>query len=549
MPTISKPALQNLYNKLAADPNAKLDENALDDIVAIVGDKKGTFGIGGRSSEAVAQKLQQSNLSREEKLKLALEGLDNNEKQDIHVFVADATISSRIDPVVLNFLKALIGLEALRNPAHVEGPRADPNSPEVQAATKMRELIKTNKLRDYYDAAIGAVDNPALKQEALDLFSKLPTVKPGMSADDFVRAGLWTVPPRGIAEMQKSARYLPGRQVLIETNVFASTPPGWSPYGYHDDVNRKIGTYDKTGPVAVTHRATLVGEDPQNKNNFLVNVDGKTDGPVSVPKEMVYRHNHPHQLDPSNIHSDTKRTIPWGGNWQIDYASPLAKAKLCEIALKMDEHVQKLDFTKLFSDSVIDRSSKTVEIQKKCNELVFRSIDMRYPRDDGQPFTDAGRCVQGERDVARQAIRGTGMCVQQSCVYGALLMPFMEILGIDGQYRSGNCFRNIKGEKKNVFAPDSSTGHGWWQVTFRPSMEMSVTDRTWDQVNLTLDRAYGFPRGDRYADRDIWGYSRKPLSNTDVNVSGNISVETFERQFAREGDGRENHISRLNNDG
>jgi hypothetical protein len=120
------------------------------------------------------------------------------------------------------------------------------------------------------------------------------------------------------------------------------------------------------------------------------------------------------------------------------------------------------------------------------------------------------------------------------------------VLGVDGQYRSGNVFRNIKGQTENVFSSNYSSGHGWWQVTFRPSMEMTVTDRTWDQVNLTLDRAYGFPRGDRYADSDIYGYVPKPITDTDVNVSGTVTAQTFERQFAREGDGRENHISRHN---
>ena len=94
-----------------------------------------------------------------------------------------------------------------------------------------------------------------------------------------------------------------------------------------------------------------------------------------------------------------------------------------------------------------------------------------------------------------------------------------------------------------MFAPDYSPGHGWWQVTFRPTMEMTVTDRTWNQVNLPLDRAYGFPYGDRYGSSDIQGYVAKPVGATDVDVSGKVSAATFERQFSRAGDGRENHIA------
>ena len=47
---------------------------------------------------------------------------------------------------------------------------------------------------------------------------------------------------------------------------------------------------------------------------------------------------------------------------------------------------------------------------------------MKYPK--GTPFADPGRVTDDEDDVALQAIRGTGMCVQQSAVFGALLTPF-----------------------------------------------------------------------------------------------------------------------------
>jgi hypothetical protein len=125
----------------------------------------------------------------------------------------------------------------------------------------------------------------------------------------------------------------------------------------------------------------------------------------------------------------------------------------------------------------------------------------------------------------------------------------MDALGVDAQFRFGGCFRNINSATDNVFSSTYGSPHGWWQVTFRPSMEMTVTDRTWDQVNLTLDLAYGFPYGDRYANRNIEGFTPQKLADTDVNVSGDVSVATFERQFSQVGHGRENHISRHNRDG
>jgi hypothetical protein len=273
---------------------------------------------------------------------------------------------------------------------------------------------------------------------------------------------------------------------------------------------------------------------------------------VSVTKQSIFSHNQPHELQKRYIQSDTKRDLPYGGweSWNIDFSSPLAKAKFAEVALKMDEFVSKIDFTKEHVKSGTVGNKKVADLQKSCINTIFRSIDMKYPREDGKPFTDPGRAPQGTRDAARQAVRGTGMCVQQSTVMGALMTPFMDILGIDGQYRSGNCFRNINSATDNVYAPDYESGHGWWQITLRPSMEMTVTDRTWNQVNLPLDRAYGFPYGDRYANTNITGFVPEPTKPTDVNVSGDVTVKTLERQFSQKGDGRENHISLTqNNDG
>lgn len=559
MPSITKPALRDLYTQLvdrARTSPQRVDTAILDRIVAIVGDHAGS------SSESIAGQLQTGRLTPEQKLKLAQNGLDAGERADLHALLVDPAFLGMLDPVAANFLKALVGLEALQ---HVDAMAASGStssalafpSSEAQAAAKLRELVKSGDIKKYYAAVIGAVDNPTLKAEAEALFAKLPVVKPGMSGADFVKAGLWTVAPRGIEEMQKSARYLPGRQVLVETNLFAKIPAPNAPE--YERERRKIGSYDAAGPVAVTHRATLVGQDPAQPDNFLVKVDGH-ETTISVRKISVIEQNQPMPLSKQHIHSDTKRDLPFGvwGTWQVDFSSPLAKAKLCEIAIAMDKLVGQLDFTKQQTEGASgaigaifgrgDVAKRMVELQKACVDIVFNAIDMKYPRDDGRDFADAGRVNTGVQDAARQAIKGTGMCVQQSTVFGALLTPFMDVLGVDGQFRLGNCFRNINRATDNVFSRDWQSPHGWWQLTYRPSMEMTVTDRTWDQVNLTLDKAYGFPYGDRYANRNIEGFSPAPVSTTDVNVSGDVSVQTFDRQFSQRGDGRENHISRHNDD-
>lgn len=549
MPVIQKPALRDLYQRItgAQSGGAKLDSATLDRIVGIVGD---------------ASDAQLSGLTREQKLAVAQKGLDAQERADITTLLGDASFAAKLEPAAANFLKAIVGIEALKGVDTIDGSSsssavANVNAPEVQAANKLRELIKSGDLSKWYDAVIGATNNPALKAQAEALFGKLPVVKPGMSGADFVRAGLWTMAPRGIDEMQKSARYLPGRQVLVETTLYAKIPAPRDPS--YESERRKIGTFDASGPLAVTYRATLVGEDPANAQNFLVKVDG-SDKPVSVTKVSLIKQNQPFVLNDQHIQSDVKRDLPFGvwGTWNVDFSTPLARAKLCEIAIGMDQFVKQLDFTKQKTTpsggaigAVFGRgemAKKMVELQKDCVETVFRAIDMKYPKDDGSRFTDPGRVHNDVRDVARQAVKGTGMCVQQSTVFGALLTPFMDALGVDAQFRLGNCFRNINDATNNVYSAGFMSPHGWWQLTFRPSMEMTVTDRTWDQVNLTLDLAYGFPYGDRYANRNIEGFRPQAIASTDVNVTGDVSVQTFERQFSEVGNGRENHISRHNRD-
>src|SRR5689334_4307144 len=99
MPSIQKPALQDLYNRLVAQPaHQKVDSSVLDRIVAIVGDSPST------STAAVQQQLD-SGLSREQKLALAQKGLDASEKADLHALLADGAFAARLDPVAANFLK------------------------------------------------------------------------------------------------------------------------------------------------------------------------------------------------------------------------------------------------------------------------------------------------------------------------------------------------------------------------------------------------------------------------------------------------------------
>jgi len=573
MPTINKPALRNLCQDLVAkhqqDPAVKIDAKVLDQIVAIIGDSDTV------TSDDVAAKLRNGNLLPEEKLALARAGLDDGEKADVQALLADTTMTPLLDPVAQNFLKALVGIEPLQPTdgvgatSRVDTVGAVPPDTEIQAVESIRKLIKSGQLKQYYDAAIGIGSDPALKAEALKVFNALPKITAATKAEDMVKLGLWSTAPRGIEAMQKSARYLPGRPVMVKTNVnvdffrtldfkpihmFKVREDGERQYfrkvvedpngslrasdgkSYRLDGDEKSYRtedllnyleYDADGPEGITYRATIADEDG---DNFLVEVDGK-DEPISVPKTQVFELNQPQEY--------TGDEMNYGKH--TDYNDPLMKAKVAEAAIKMDELVGKLDFTKAKTEEPSGRLSifghgrgaeEMVEIQKQCVQVVHDAIDMRYPGSDSSgPGRTSGR------EVGRQAVRGVGSCYEQASVMLGMLVPFHELLGVDVRFVSGSCYR----DRTNTDRPFGTGGHGWLQLTYRPSMQSTICDRTWAQPNHPMDKAYSF-WGDRYPGSTYGGAKPAELTDTDLNFTGDVSVADFERQFGEQGDGRENHV-------
>lgn len=520
---IQNPALRSVAADLAArrraDPTATPGE-AFVRILALVGERPG------KTAAQISDDLRSSALAPEAKLALVQAGLSPDEKSDLKALLEDPQVGPMFDATSANFLKALVGLEPLKaidgfQPAtqvpQTKPVTLTPEASAIAAVRQMRELVKSGELKKYYDAAIG-IGDPALKDAALKLFSDLPKIDNNVTADQMVAYGLWTQAPKGIEQMQKSARYLPGRQVLVETTV-------------HSDVfdTKNFLSYKEDGVKARTYRATLAGEDG---DNFLVKVDGKDD-PISVPKQRVYDLNQPQTFEGDTLSLSTT----------TDYASPFVKAKIAEAAIKMDPMVSKLDFTQ--GDvksgrvrSLFSRGSKnTSELQRQCVTVVHDVIDMKYPK--GNVYQEPGR--SSGRDTGRQAVRGIGVCFDQASVMLGLLNPFREMLGVDAQFISGGIYRNIKTPGQNPFGGGGA--HGWLQLTYRPSMELRICDRTWTQPDHPADRAYS-RFGDRYPSSLYRGGKVAPLEDTDVDMSGKISVATFERQFGEQGkDGRENHMS------
>jgi hypothetical protein len=166
---------------------------------------------------------------------------------------------------------------------------------------------------------------------------------------------------------------------------------------------------------------------------------------------------------------------------------------------------------------------------------------MKYPK--GSVYNEPGR--NSGSDAGRLAVRGIGSCYMQGSVMAGLLAPFRKSLGVDVQFISGGVYRNTKASDPadKQFSSFNREAHGWLQLTYRPSMELRICDRTWQQSDHPADRAYS-KWGDRYPKTRYRGLATAEVSATDVNMSGNVSVATFDRQFGGRGvDGRDNHMS------
>lgn len=522
---INKPALRNLAQELVKkaeqDPSAKVGEQQLDEILATVGDR---FW---KSSDGLRDTFARGGLGVDEKIALAQPGISSSEKDDLKALVTDPGFAAIMDPAVAAHLSALAGVAfaGSGDAASATGTAAPARvsnmtftDTQLEAVKKFKDLHQSGKLRAYYDAATGAVDNAALKTEAMELFQSLPPMSPTSNAEAFVAAGLWPSAPKGLDALEKSARYLPGRQVLVKTTVHPEV------FDDRDFLSYKPAS--EGGKEAITYRATIAGEDG---DNFLVKVDGKAD-PISVPKKDIYHLNQPHDTDALKTGEYTYNV---GGG--ANYDDAFMKAKVAEAALDIADIVKDIDYTKMSTGGVIGGfgRSKMVELQRKAVKGIHDVIDMKYPKGS---YSEPGRSRGG--GAGRQAMKGVGVCFDQGGVMLAMLMPFAKPLGLDVQFISGGVYRNISSRGQNPF---SGGAHGWLQVTYRPSMEMRIVDRTWQQADHPADRAYS-RWGDRYPAGHYWGMKTKPVSDTDVNMS--ISTQTFDRQFGEQGrDGRDNHMS------
>ncbi|MDP7038035.1 MAG: hypothetical protein QGI45_02675 [Myxococcota bacterium] len=386
-------------------------------------------------------------------------------------------------------------------------------APQTQAVVKFKSLMQSGKLQSYYDAYNGKVDDPQLKAEAVALFKELPTIDINTDPAKLVALGLITTAPKGIDFAQKSPRYLPGRQVMVRTTLQTQ-----------DRSNGVFGTYDPNGNVGITHKASILGEEG---DKFLIQIDG-SDDPIKLSKKEIYELNQP-QVFP-------ERPFTLNGV-KVDYAHEGTKAKLCEALIKMDPHLSQIDFTKSNQDSSTGvaafftggGAAKTQGLQEKCVRAVHDVIKMRYSHD-----------MNRGDEVGVLAMGSDGQCYSQAAVNAALLNPLTKLLGVDMRFINGRVFRNASGDP-----PFNGGNHGWLQVTYRPSMETKITDRTWMQASISMDRAYSFA-GDRWPFGLINPNGRTSLAKveaTDLEFSGDAQLHIRDRDHGVAGrDDRSNHM-------
>lgn len=525
--SIQKPALRQLASELIKkheqDPAAKVDEKQLDEILAVVGDR--FFA----SSDSLRTRFAAGGLSLEEKVALAKRGLDASEKSDLKALVTNPAIAAMLDGAAAVQLSALAGVQYANTTdgAGATGAAGRVSNMEftpaqLEAVKEFQSLFKSGKLQGHYDALTGATQNPQLKEKAEALFSALPPMGPSANPEAFVAAGFWAQAPKGIDQLEKSARYLPGRQILVKTSVNGEVFDGNKFLEYKPK--------DQGGKEAVTYRATISGE---SGDNFLVKVDGKTE-PIEVPKKEVFALNQPHDVESTKSGEHSYR---FGYSATADYDDKFMKAKVAEAACEIADIVEKLDFTKVSTGGVIGGfgAKKTSEMQRQAVGRIHDAIDMKYSMPSPP---DAGRT--SDSNAGRQAMKGVGTCFKQAGVMLAMLAPFQQTLGFDVQAISGGVYRNVRNPGQNPF---NTGAHGWLQLTYRPSMELRIIDRTWQQSDHAADRAYS-RFGDRYPGAFVRDFSTKPVTDTDVSFSGGLSVATFDRQFGEAGrDGRDNHMS------
>ncbi len=406
--------------------------------------------------------------------------------------------------------------------------RPQPRSDTLSALAKARleagesasEVFRTmgpEFWNDIYKAVIAGPTAPAetraIAADALRLFASLPKITPEMAPQELVEMGILKKLPDGWERMDQTPRYIPGRQVMVQTHINTN-------FGNP----KSFGEYLATGSVGLTHRATLVGE---RGDNFLVEIDGRAE-PVEISKQVVAALNQPQQYG--------------GGKFSVngvivDYNDPYMKMNLYFAFTHLGKAIERMDFRQAFAkeanhEATITSKTEVFDLQQRLVSTLHNMVNMEYSHD-----------LNSGESAARLAIKGSGQCYSQAAVMAALLAPFSKVIGIDVQYVNGQVYRDADPTRSGY--PYNGSNHGWLQITYRPVGVTRITDRTWVQPNIGMDEAYSYI-GDRVPRQlmPVNGRDRAQasFSAADVDFSGQFVLPKKERSFGVRGvHDRSNH--------
>ena len=300
------------------------------------------------------------------------------------------------------------------------------------------ESLYQTSLADPFHSAVSAVLNalPLLSPDRLKKNSLL-----------LVELGLWDNLPAGVQEMQNSPRYFPGRQVLV-------TLDGEDAEEEEEDAIKVARITEVTGESV---RFEVEGE------------RGALDGQLSHNRLAWL--NQPHEF-----HFQDSKKLRLEEGIICDYETPLVRAKLVEICLKLGPIVAQMDFK---------RASECASLQKEAISKLHSCLNII----SFQSGVDRSR-VARSRCVGELAVRGQANCSGLAGTLAAFLLPFAPTLGIDLRYRA--CLRSEAG------GGEHGERHHCLEVTLRPTGESLVVDpwmaekfsnKAW--LGMDMHTAYG----------------------------------------------------------
>jgi hypothetical protein len=289
-----------------------------------------------------------------------------------------------------------------------------------EAITRMKNLIENKKLvekgvlKEMYTAF--ATGNGFKRQEAARLFSALPLLTPTLLYDPMklVELGIWKEIPTAWHAANQSCRYFAGqRNILVRAPVenlssspaFLTIPSGHRKKG--EKSNNLLYTTLWTQIINIEKEVCVV-------NIESTNSCGKSVKPyrLRVKKSEIERMNQP-QLFPKSPRNDTAYIFEDG--LCIDYKSPIVRAKMCEISIRLSDLVRELDFD-VCTERITLKQIEAIHIIRDC-------IDMNtFQKDNGTRERNRERYCGN--DIGRFAVFGQGHCHTVTSVMAAFLWPF-----------------------------------------------------------------------------------------------------------------------------